>query len=173
MSGRSATTRRGDAGSKKDPANGRPRELDVVILGQHLSQVLVIEALVLVSGQLDHSGGDGSLDGVVSRSAPVAMRQAGRPFLGVGLVKTLELSLGDSQKLSCRGVDQRPRGQMVEDDDSALLSCVQDDPAIHGVTESLFASGVTDSLYSHIGWNASLTRPRGGGMFTCVIGCQG
>jgi hypothetical protein len=36
---------------------------------------------------------------------------------------------------------------VVEDDDSALLSRVQDDPAIHGVTESLFASRVTDSLY--------------------------
>ncbi|MHB8611711.1 MAG: hypothetical protein ACYDAL_04675, partial [Candidatus Dormibacteraceae bacterium] len=41
------------------------------------------------------------------------------------------------------------RLEVVEDDDSALLSFVQDDPAIHGVTESLFASGVTDSLYSH------------------------
>jgi hypothetical protein len=38
---------------------------------------------------------------------------------------------------------------VVEDDYSALLSSVQNDPAIHGMTDSLFASGVTDSLYFH------------------------
>jgi hypothetical protein len=138
MFGRSATTRRGDAGGEEDAANGWPRKSNAMV-GQHLSQVLVIEGLVLVCGQLDLSGSDRSLDGVVSRSAPVAVRQAGRPFLGVSLVKALELSLGDSQKLGCRGVDQRPTGQVVKDDDSALLSCVQDDPAIHGVTESLYS----------------------------------
>jgi hypothetical protein len=121
-----------------------------VVLGQHLGQVLVIEALVLVSGQLYHSGRDGSLYGVVGRSAPVAMGQGRRPFFRVGLMQALQLSLRDPQKFGGLGVDKRPRRKVAEDDDSALLSCVQDDPAIHEATESLFASGVTDSLYSHI-----------------------
>jgi hypothetical protein len=63
--------------------------------------------------------------------------------------QALQLSLGDSQKLGGRGVDKRPLSKVAEDDDAALLSCVQDDPAIHEVTESIFASGVTDSLYFH------------------------
>jgi hypothetical protein len=60
----------------------------------------------------------------------------------------LELPLGDTEKLGRLSVDQSPRLEVVEDDDSALLSSVQDDPAIKGMTESLFASGVTGSLYS-------------------------
>jgi len=79
----------------------------VVVLGEHLGQVLVIEASVLVFGQLDHSVSDGSFDRVVGGSAAIAVGQAGHSRLPIGPVKALELSLGDAQKLGRLGVDQR------------------------------------------------------------------
>ena len=124
--------------------------------------MLLIETSVLVFGQLDHSGSDGSIDSVVGGWASVAVDQAGDPAFQVGLLKTLDLALRSCRQgpllfqaaLSWRLRSKKPgvsalRCQVVEDDDSALLSSVHNDPAIHEVTESLFASGVTDSLYSH------------------------
>lgn len=107
------------------------------------------EPRVLVASQLDDVRRDCSVDRVVSRSASIAVNQAGRSFFALGLPQAPQLPLGDSQQLACLSVDQRSRLQVVENDDSALLSSIHDDPAIHGVTESLFASGVTDSLYFH------------------------
>lgn len=77
------------------------------------------------------------------------MGQASPPFSTYACVHALELSFGHTRELGRLGADHDSGLEVVEDDDSALLSRVQDDPAIHRVTESLFASGVTDSLYVH------------------------
>src|SRR5712692_4523925 len=46
-------------------------------------------------------------------------------------------------------VHQGTRVQVVEDGDTTLLSSVQHDPVPHRATESLYASPLTESLYSH------------------------
>jgi hypothetical protein len=111
---------------------------------------------VLVTSQLDDARRDLRVDRVVSRSASIAVNQAGQSFIVVGRVQALQLPPGDSQQLARPSIGEYPRLEVVQDDDSALFSSVQDDPAINGVTESLFASGVTDSLYSHMSFNRLL-----------------
>jgi len=51
----------------------------------------------------------------------------------------------ETQELNRLGVNQRTRLEVFEDHDSALLSWVQDDPAIRGVTESLYSHRVIPS----------------------------
>lgn len=83
--------------------SGRPEasQRDAFVLGQHLGQVPVIQALVLDFGQLDNSSRQGGINDVVRRSASVAVRQAGHSLFAEGPVQPLELPLGDSEKLGC------------------------------------------------------------------------
>ncbi len=67
--------------------------------------MLLVEAAVLVFGQLDHARSECRIDGVVGGSAAVAVGQAGRSLIGVGLVQALELPLGDAQELGRLSVD--------------------------------------------------------------------
>jgi hypothetical protein len=78
--GGSSTARRGNPRLKQHPPHGGAGKPDPLVFGQHLGQVLVIEALVLVSGQLNDTRSRGSIDGVVGEAATVAVRQAGRSF---------------------------------------------------------------------------------------------
>ncbi len=66
-------------------------------------------------------------DGAAGRHGPVDGRSGGFG-LGIG---------------GCARGKEDPAhgGELVEDDDSALLSSVQNDPAIHGVTDSLYVHG--------------------------------
>ena len=105
--GSPSTAWRGNARLEQDPAHSRARQLDALVLSHHLAQVLLVEASVLVFGQLDHSGSDSSIDSVVGGSAAVAVDQAGHSSFGVGPAKTLELSLRDAEELGRLGVDQR------------------------------------------------------------------
>jgi hypothetical protein len=53
----------------------------------------VIEARVLVASQLDDARRDCSVDRVVSRSASIAVNQAGRSFFAVGLPQALQVAV--------------------------------------------------------------------------------
>lgn len=119
------------------------------MLGQHLGQVLLVEALVLLARQLDDAPSNCRLDRVVGRAASIAVCQAGNAQLPEAPVEALQLPLGDAEQRGRFLVDQGPRLEVRQDGDATLLSSVQNDPVPHGVTESPFASGVTDSLYSH------------------------
>jgi hypothetical protein len=101
----------------------------------------------------------------------IAVRQRCRTQVGVGQPSSaaapksasaslhpLPLAHAEVEQPGGFGVDQRPRLQLIEDDDSTLLRRVQNDPVPHGRTESLNSSGRTYSLYFHIAHSWSLTR---------------
>ena len=149
MFGRSATTWRRHPRGEQDPAHGRPREGDVVVFGQHLSQMLVVEALVAGASQLHDSLGGRAVHHVTGRPTPIAVSQAGHALFAVSPVQPLDLAHRDAKQLGRLAVHQGTRVQVVEDTDTTLLSPVQNDPVPHGATESLYRSPLTDSLYSH------------------------
>ena len=73
---------------------------------QHLGQVAVVEAGVLLAGQDDHGGGDLLGERVAGLAAPVAVNQCSGPFPPVGRQDSPELAFADSHDFGRLGPGQ-------------------------------------------------------------------
>ena len=79
--------------------DARPRERDPLLLGEHLGEVLTVEAGVGAGGQLDHPGRQGGVHGV-RRSAPtVAVGQGCRASEPVCGPEAAYLADGETEEL--------------------------------------------------------------------------
>jgi len=62
-----------------------------MVLSQHLSQVLVVEALILAASQVDNAVGGRAVDGVAGWLTPIAVRQPRDAVSAVSPVQPLDL----------------------------------------------------------------------------------
>ncbi len=140
---------RADVVTRIDPHANRVAA--VIRVGHTPLPVALGEGSVWVRNESSEGPGIVSrIDPVTSRVvASIAVGQARDPLVDEGLVQALNLAGRDAEQGGRLGVDEGAGFRVAEDGGATLLRSVQDHPVPHGVTESLLASGVTDSLYFH------------------------
>jgi hypothetical protein len=82
--------------------HGGAREDDAVVLGEHLGEVLTVEAGVGAGGQLHDPGRQGRIESVGRSAATVAVGQGRRSPLPVRGAQSAHLADGDAKELGCR-----------------------------------------------------------------------
>src|SRR6266851_6527183 len=77
-------SRRSQPGLLHDPSHRGPRERDTLPFVQQIAQMLLVTALILRPGQVDHLGSHCFTDTMSGLAAPVAMGESGGPLLFIG-----------------------------------------------------------------------------------------
>ncbi len=141
-----------DAGGQQDPMDRGAREDDAVVLREFLGQVLVIEAPIPRPGQSHDPPLQGRGDAIGSATATIPMGQGSRSVPTESRQQPAALAQRESQQ-SCRASGVNALfPDLCQYDHSLLLDWNQGN-RLPGhaprVTESLFAYGVTLSLFIH------------------------
>ena len=68
----------GNAGCTEDAPHTRPRQVDALVLGEHLGQMVLVEAPMRRGRQLDHPCRDRFTHGVARSPSTIAVDQSSR-----------------------------------------------------------------------------------------------
>jgi len=126
----------GHAGNRQDAVHGGAGEKDAVVLGEHLREVLPVEAGIGAGGQLDHPGRHGGVQRMPRPAPAVAVGQGRRSPRSVRGPEPAQLADGDAEELGRLRCDHDPHLEVVEDQKALLLGVAQGDRILHGRTKS-------------------------------------
>ncbi len=135
-----------DSGITQDPVHAGNRELQALVLGQHLGEVVLVESHVRGFGQLAHPGRQRWVQGMDRAPSPIAMGQGGRSFDLIAAAQSPDLANRDPEQARRLGIHQGARLEMVQNEKTALFRASQCDLVpLHGRTKSQNHSGRTKS----------------------------
>jgi len=100
-------------GCLEQAVHGWARELEAVLLAQHLAEVLLVEALVAAGGQRDHAPAHLLGRGVGRQPAAVAVGKSGTAPLSVSRSQATQLSHRQSEQLGRLFIAQRTGLELV------------------------------------------------------------
>ena len=121
MPRRATAANRGNAGSAEDAAHARPRQVDALVLGEHLGEMVLVEAAIRRGRQFDHTSRDRLRHGVARSSPTVAVDHSSRPVAAQRGCQTSDLALAEVQELGCLTRRDQATGELQEHLYSTLL----------------------------------------------------